>query len=743
MSRRPVTFEYRGNVYPEVVFPFSRAKSFDPFVARVAGPAAVVLAVTCGLILASALWAAHRSDALAVDRQRAVVARAVAVQRQELMAEQATVAVWDDAVARLASPDAADLQWTADNIGLWLAATYGHDAVFVLGSDDRPVYGMIDGATVDPARYGRTGPELAGLVARLRAGRAKAASDLIAIDGAPAFASVSQILPLTSAKAPPAAGREALLVSVVKVEGGFVEKLGQRNLLRRARFARGGPGSAEVAAPLTDQAGRARGYVAWRPDLPGRSVLAALLPTSALAIGLVIAVVFAVLRHLRKVTGRLRASQAHAQHLAFHDVLTGLPNRALFQDRLEQALARVRRGEARVALLYLDLDRFKAVNDRLGHQGGDILIQAFAQRVGALLRESDTLARFGGDEFAIVLGGAPTPEAVEALCDRLRQSVAAPFEVLGSQAVVGVSIGVALAPDHGVDRGELARRADIALYHAKDHGRDRASVFVPSMDESVFHRARIEADLRAALAAKDQLEVHYQPLLVDQGRRLTGMEALVRWRHPEHGFISPAQFIPIAEDTGLIVALGEWVLAQACRVAAQRPDVVMSVNVSAVQLGAPDAADRLLSIVQASGADPRKIELEITETAILEARDSIAPTIERLRAAGVGVALDDFGTGYSSLTHLQAFSVDKIKIDSSFVQKLGRSPDALAIVGAVVGLARAMNIRVTAEGVETIDQMRVLTELGCAEMQGYLFSAAVPVDRLPPATGLSGLAPAA
>ena len=714
---------------------FARAaKPIDPFIARVAGPAAAVLLATCGLILVSALWAAHRSDVLAIERQKDVVVRAVAVERGELLHEQATVARWDDAVEHLRTPSAADLQWTSDNIGLWLGSTYGHDAVYVLSGQGAPIYAMRGGVRRSAASFSEAGAELTQLVNRLRHGKSAQLSDLVMVDGAPSFVAASRVLPLTRAVAPAKPGQEAILVSVVRVEGGFVRKLEQRSLLRAARFSSTAtPARQEEIAPLADHAGRVEGYIAWTPDLPGPSVLAALLPLSLAAIVLVTTVVLLVLRHVRQVTGRLRASQAHAQHLAYHDVLTGLPNRALFNDRLDQALARVRRGEDRIALLYLDLDRFKAVNDRLGHAAGDILIQAFAKRVGSLLRESDTLARFGGDEFAIILSGVRAPDAVEVLCGRLREAVAAPFDLLGSQAVVGVSIGVALAPDHAGDRGELTRRADIALYHSKDHGRDRASVFAQAMDESVFHRAQIEADLRQALASPDQLEVHYQPLLVDQGRRLTGVEALVRWRHPVRGMISPAQFIPIAEDTGLIAPLGEWVLGQACAVAATRPDIVISVNVSAVQLAAPDAADRLLAIIVEHRADPRRIELELTETAFLEARETISATIARLRAAGVRVALDDFGTGYSSLTHLQSFSVDKIKIDSSFVQRLGRSPDALAIVEALVGLARAMNIRVTAEGVETLGQMRTLSDLGCAEMQGYLFSAAVPVERLPPA----------
>ncbi|EJL30800.1 diguanylate cyclase (GGDEF) domain-containing protein [Caulobacter sp. AP07] len=702
----------------------------DRFGARIVRPVAVVIVITLLTLLASAFWAAKRSDDLAMDRQRAIVQRAVDTAQQDLLAEQQIVAIWDDPVKRLAAPSPADLQWANDNIGMWLNTRFGQDEVYLLSGTNAPLYAMQLGERRPATAFASAGPDLAAMVRRLRQVSDDAITGLVQVNGKPSFVSLSKMIPLTGA-ARRTPGAEPVVVSVVHLEGGFAERLDRRNLLAGARFgpspttARG-----EISEELKDRGGRTIGYVSWRPALPGRSVLQVILPFSIFAFVIVAAALGLLVRNLKRSGRRLQASEAHAQHLAYHDVLTGLPNRALFADRLDQALARVRRGDEMVALLYLDLDRFKAVNDRLGHAAGDALIREFASRVGLLLRAGDTLARFGGDEFAVIQGGVRDHDSVEALCARIRQAVAEPFEILGAQAFVGVSIGVAFAPEHAGDRVELARKADIALYRAKALGRDRFEVFAEHLDESVNHRARIEAALRTAMTSGQGLAVHYQPQYANSGATLVGFEALVRWTDPTSGVMSPDHFIPIAEETGLIVELGEWVLAQACLVSARQPALTMSVNVSAVQLRAADAAERLLAVIAASGANPRAIELEITETAFLDDVESLSEAIGKLRAAGVRLALDDFGTGYSSLARLQRFAVDRIKIDGSFVRNLGSAGDSRAIVAAVINLAAALRIEVTAEGVETAEQMRLLGDLGCREMQGFLFSKAVPESQL-------------
>jgi diguanylate cyclase (GGDEF)-like protein len=419
----------------------------------------------------------------------------------------------------------------------------------------------------------------------------------------------------------------------------------------------------------------------------------------------------------------LKASEAHAHHLAFHDVLTGLPNRAMFNTCVDHALVRARNGES-LAILLLDLDRFKHVNDTWGHLAGDVLIREIAIRLSGVMGPDDTVARLGGDEFAI-LAADGTEEGVASLAERILQAARRPFDVLGNRVFVGLSIGVAITPQSGTERAELLRKADIALYRVKGEGRNGYRVFSDEMDETVKVRAAIENDLREALANGQELEVYYQPQIDSETHELAGVEALTRWKHPVRGFVPPSLFVPIAEDTGLINQLDEWVLGEACRAARQWPTLSIAVNLSPVQFRTNGFAERITRLVKEAGVDPQQIELEITEGVLVDDDDHVRESLENLRAAGFRIALDDFGTGYSSLSYLRKFEVDKIKIDRSFVQSIGEG-DATSIVTAVVTLGHAMGLSVTAEGVETAEQRDFLKNAGCNEFQGYLFSKALP-----------------
>jgi diguanylate cyclase (GGDEF)-like protein len=419
-----------------------------------------------------------------------------------------------------------------------------------------------------------------------------------------------------------------------------------------------------------------------------------------------------------------RRTEARMAHLAHHDALTDLPNRVLFRKRLEDALTSARRGEG-LALLCLDLDQFKAVNDTLGHPVGDLLLRAVAVRLVERTRETDIVARLGGDEFAVVQS-IDRPSEPAGLADRLIEMFDTPFEVAGHQIVIGTSIGIAFAPQDGVDGDELLKKADLALYRAKVDGRGICRLFHAEMDAEMQARRLLELDLRKALRAR-QFELFYQPVVDLHAGAVAGFEALLRWRHPERGLVSPASFIPLAEEIGLIVQIGEWVLREACATAASWPgDIRVAVNLSAAQFKSPDLVATVSEALRDAGLPPDRLELEITETVMLQDTDATMATLHQLRALRAGIAMDDFGTGYSSLSYLRRFPFDRIKIDQSFVRELSSKRDCGAIVRAVAALSRELGMATTAEGVETREQLALLTSAGCTEVQGYLFSPAVP-----------------
>jgi diguanylate cyclase (GGDEF)-like protein len=427
---------------------------------------------------------------------------------------------------------------------------------------------------------------------------------------------------------------------------------------------------------------------------------------------------------LEDFTERRQADERIA-HLAHYDALTDLPNRVLFRDQLERELKKIGRG-GQLAVLYIDIDEFKSVNDSLGHPVGDELLKAVALRLSGCVRESDFVARLGGDEFAIVQTAVNNPADVMDLVIRIYQAIRAPVECLGHQLVTDASIGIALAPQDGTDLDQLLKNADLAMYGAKSDGRRTYRFFEREMDARVRARRALELDLRQAIV-DGQFEIAYQPIVDLRSGAVSGCEALLRWRHPERGMISPADFIPVAEDIGLISQLGEWVLASACVEAAGWPDhIKLAVNVSPVQFRNHTLALHVASALASSGLKANRLELEITEAVLIRDDEAALAILHQLRAVGVRIALDDFGTGYSSLSYLQRFPFDKIKIDRCFVSELAEPDGSSSIVQAVVTIASARNMTTTAEGVETEAQKELLRALGCTEMQGYLFSAAKP-----------------
>jgi diguanylate cyclase (GGDEF)-like protein/PAS domain S-box-containing protein len=417
-----------------------------------------------------------------------------------------------------------------------------------------------------------------------------------------------------------------------------------------------------------------------------------------------------------------REAQAQIAHMASHDALTNLPNRRLFREQLDQALHRIGRNE-RVAVLSVDLDHFKEVNDALGHPVGDDLLKEVAQRLSSCLRKGDCVARLGGDEFAIVqLGCKSQASEVSSLANRLVEVVSAPYDIHEHQVIIGASVGISLSPDDGSDADQLLQNADMALYRAKADGRGTYRFFEAGMDARAQARRLLLIDLRAALL-REEFEIYYQPILDLEAHKIVCFEALVRWNHPLRGIVSPADFIPLAEETGLIVPLGDWVLRRACKDAAGwSRNVDLAINLSPVQFKNRNLVASVAAALAAAGLPGNRLELEITESVLLQDSEATLAALHKLRDFGVRISMDDFGTGYSSLSYLRSFPFDKIKIDQSFVRDLPSCSDSMAIVRAVAGLGKSLGIKTTAEGVETNEQLALLRAEGCTQMQGYLFS---------------------
>ncbi|MFZ5510375.1 MAG: sensor domain-containing protein [Pseudomonadota bacterium] len=438
-------------------------------------------------------------------------------------------------------------------------------------------------------------------------------------------------------------------------------------------------------------------------------------------------------RLLAEVAEREQAEH-QVRHLANHDALTGLPNRRLLHDRLGQALALAHRHQDRLAVLFIDLDRFKTINDSLGHHCGDELLKEVARRLGEALREGDTVSRLGGDEFVVVLTGLAEAGDAALVADKIVAALAVPHLIGGHELRVTPSIGISIYPDDGACAETLLRNADTAMYHAKDMGRNNYQFFAEEMNVALSRRLQLENSLYRALE-RDELALHFQPRLCLDTGRICALEALLRWRHPDKGMVPPHEFIAVAEESDLIVKVGRWVLERACRqiVAWERKGLAaprVSVNLSPRQFRQKGLAPMIAAILGETGVDPRRLELEITETSLMQRTEQTLSTLEQLHRMGVQLSIDDFGTGYSSLSYLKRFPVHQLKIDQSFVRDLTTDPDDAAIVSAIVGLAKNLDLRVVAEGVETAEQYAFIAASGCHEAQGFFLGAPRPAEEI-------------
>jgi diguanylate cyclase (GGDEF)-like protein len=683
----------------------------------------LALLATMGLILIAA--EEQNREAVAEGERR--IAIALDTRRRWLASLVQDYAVWDEAHERLhRRPEPA---WAEANIGRWLIQSHGIADSFVIAADGTLAFAMVAGRIANPATT-PLGPDLRALLAG-RGAVAMAGGALVGLvefDGALAMAAVHAIT-RESRAAPPPEPAASRLVLLQRLEPRVVDELGTGIGLVRLTLARAArPGRPGVE--LVTVAGTAAALLTFEPVRPGDWFLGKTLPSMAAIALVVLGCSATTLRESRKAALAVATSEARAQHLALHDMLTGLPNRVLFGDRLERALARLRREGGALALLYLDLDRFKTVNDTLGHAAGDLLLRRATTRLLQCLRDSDTLARLGGDEFAILQEvGGDERIAPEGLARRLLAAFAEPFELDGHQLFVSLSIGIALAPADGDDPATLMKRADIALYRAKEDGRATLRCFEPAMDALLSARREIECDLRQAIERRE-FELVYQPQVDLASGRTIGAEALLRWNHPGRGIVLPEDFIAIAEETGLIVTIGRWVLRRACRDAVACADLKVSVNLSAAQFRRGDVVEEVKAALRDSGLPPARLELELTESLLFAAPDKALATLHQLRALGVRLAMDDFGTGYSSLSQLHRFPFDIVKIDRSFVGRIAPGSSGAAITRAIVELGRSLGLETVAEGVEIEAQRSYLAAIGCHAAQGFQTGRPMPLPEL-------------
>jgi len=688
-----------------------------------------------GVIIALMAFA-NMADQSAVEREQALFQNGFSGLLDEHARRPTAVALWDEAVRNL--DVSFDPEWTESNIGDYLSGVLDLDLAVVLDRTDAPIYAKLQD---DPGALSKVGSALAAaapLVENVRAAerrRGPIADHMSAMDGQPPkviySTSVSQTdlgpLALTATLVQPDFGltlpqtsRSAVLISGEIIDQDFLTVLANRYLLRDATLST--PTEARLpgyaALFLRDSSGRAVALVQWRPQRPGAEMLRLSMPLVFIALTALIILAMRYQGKGRQATERLVASEARVTHLAYHDALTGLPNRLLLVERLRSALDAVRADQQGFAVLSIDLDRFSEINDSFGQQASDDLILKVCRLFADACGPGDTLARLGKDEFGILQTNA-TRESADALAMRLIQLANEPLEIAAGRVFSGCTVGVTLIEDANLDALECLRRADLALNRAKTAGRAQYAWFVPDMDANLRQRLEMREDLRAALANGD-LSVAYQPQ-VHHGGELYGVEALVRWNHSVRGQVPPALFVPVAEESDLIDSLGMFVLRRAFEDSKQLGNLRVAVNISAAQFRLSEFLPNLAALVSETGVDVERIELEITEGLLLGDDRSTLQTLADLRALGFRIALDDFGTGYSSLSYLQRYPIDKIKIDRSFISNLGADPSADAVVNAIVRLARALRLDVIAEGVETEIQRIRLAAAGCDDIQGYLF----------------------
>lgn len=688
-----------------------------------------------GLLVGLAMFLVARFDATALERERTMVEQGFTRQIQQYGSSIVPQANWDRAVAKLdhkLDPDFADV-----NFGEQLFTFNGFTRTFIVDGNEQPVYAAVQGKRGDPAAYhpfAKIGANLLQPIRRAEARRGPVRPNpnfhgtvtrpiqahAFARVGPQAYIVIATLIQPDVGKVQPKGPQAPVAITAMPINASLLHSFASRYMVDDLRMV--DPAQMRFVKayfPLRSPQGEVIGALGWTPRQPGTALLQKLQGALWAGCLLIVLVGWTIIQRSAVVVDELIASEVRAKHLAFHDPLTRLPNRAMLFERLPMLLAAIGPSRPLLGVLAIDLDRFKEVNDTLGHPAGDELIKAVAERLRFITIDGQTsfAARLGGDEFVLICP-AQDRAALEDLAQRCLARILQPVETEYGRIDVGCSIGMTIIEESGVEPSRALRQADLALYRSKADGRACVTLFEQEMEEAYHARHRLEGSLRAALV-QGGFRMVYQPQVDTQGE-MRAVEALLRWHHEELGEISPANFIPLAEECGLILPVGEYVLRQVFEETCDWRDLRVAVNVSAVQMRTPGFAARVVQLAARAGVDPARYEIEVTETALLADAPTTVENFEILKRLGFTIVLDDFGTGYSSLSLLHRFSVDKIKIDRSFVADLGTSAEAEALVGAIVKLARSFRIAVIAEGVETEEQRQKLIAAGCDEFQGYL-----------------------
>ncbi|HKR23782.1 MAG TPA: bifunctional diguanylate cyclase/phosphodiesterase [Allosphingosinicella sp.] len=722
-------------------------------------PVAGLMLVVGAMMIAVILYSARTMDENIVSAQTELIDNSINARLTRSLSEVRSVAWWDEAVVK-SRGTTFDADWLDLEVGAFMTESFQHNRIMILDEANRPVYGYNSDGRVDSANLSGDLAAVSSLVAQVRGGRnvspritdaayaegategtterryGRSAAAVVRINGHGELASVMTITPSVemSLQRP----RPRILVSFIRLDDAYWRAAGRDMLLPDLGFAAPG-GERRGSFALRTDGGQPLGTLSWTPRRPGLLLMGNVLPLVLVGLALSILVVSALARRLFSASRALEAREAAAQHLANHDALTGLPNRRLLESEFAVFAARAEREGARLAIACVDVDRFKDINDTLGHHAGDQLVCGLAERLGAAMRDGDFVARLGGDEFAVLRVCRDEADA-DALLDALRGCFASPFPITGHLVEANASAGLAFA-ETGRSFEDLMREADIALYEAKACGRGCDVRFEASMGRKIETRRMIEIDLRKAIA-QGELSVLYQPIVEASTGQISSVEALCRWTSARHGPIPPDVFIPIAEEAGLMAELGRYVIERAIKDSLKWPQLDTAINVSAAQLRSVSILEDLIRPAERYGVSPERITIEITESVLLSNDGHTTRMLQTLKECGFALALDDFGTGYSSLAYIRDFPFDRLKIDRSFVHGLKNSERALAIIEAVANFGRILGKHVVAEGIETEQEMQAMQRAGCTHLQGWLFAKALPAEKIEAMVALGRLAAA-